>query len=30
MLKKENENIKSPIIKSEETDISDKWFNLYR
>jgi len=30
MLKRENENIKSTIIKSEETDISDKWFNLYR
>jgi hypothetical protein len=24
MLKRENENIKSTIIKSEETDISDK------
>jgi hypothetical protein len=29
MLKVKNENIKSEEKLPEQTDISDKWFNLY-
>jgi hypothetical protein len=29
MLKQNNEDTKSKNITPKETDISDKWFNLY-